>query len=154
FQTLSPEFDELLAMHRLEHKTVGDPARPTFDPLLTFGSADNVMLVEGPEGLEVVDAKFRGVDRDVKAALCEGLLRVARNGFELMPSLETKTLLRFKEALAAAGSSLGRLIGTDGVVPEVAIPLGLDAWRQVRYAILRASGFIYEGPKQRQSWHR
>jgi hypothetical protein len=158
------DYDRLFALHPLEHKTCGNPARAAFDALCCDGSANYAKLLRVSDAWVVADCKARSFRREARAELEDWLVETySTDTYEGPPPVTAApTLLKYKEAGRAARTALQAIEAErsepvlDGR-PEPAVvyyPLGLGRCRVQPYKVLKPSAFLFRNPRQHGAWVR
>jgi hypothetical protein len=147
------EYEELFSIHGLEHKLCGDPKQAAFDGLCCDGSANYQKVLQDGRDWKVVDFKARSFTKEAKDELSGWILDTyAHDRYAAPPPVtEVVSLITFKDAVRIVARAL-RAPTSPGrePPPSVLFPLGLAHAKPLTYKVIKASGFLYRTPGQRE----
>jgi hypothetical protein len=164
------EYDWFFGLHKLEHKTCGEPESASFDALCCDGSANYIKLVQdgaggwAPAG-KLKDAfKARSFGEQAKADSLPWLIRAySQDRYDGPPPIaEASNLMKYKDAGRAARTALRQLereqparwLDGQWLQAVVYFPLGVERRRPSAYKVLKLSAFLFQAPQQQAAYKR
>lgn len=154
FDVKGTEWEDLLEIHVLEHKTTGQDRKSCYDALCCDGSSNYVKLSLSGGKRVVLDFKARQYTETAKKDLEDWLVHAyATDTYTPGPLCVSEKLLSLNAARGRTKKVL-REESKDSSTVRALFPLAFPAKSCCRYNIIKPSAFIFQTPAQERSFKK